>query len=90
MELLHQMILTMIWKTGGEDETAHTEDNDLPSCWQLDITYRNDETQQVSSPYSAPDRVLELVQELLSYLFAEEDDDDLLPDEDNEQSSENL
>ena len=73
-----------------EDKTAHTEDNDLPICWQLDITYRNDETQQVSSPYSAPDRVLELVQELLSYLFAEEDDDDPLTDEDDEQSSENL
>ena len=74
----------------ADDEAGDAEDNDLPICWQLDITYRNDENQQVSSPYSAPDRVLELVQELLSYLFAEKDDDDLLPGEDDEQSSEDL
>ena len=64
------------------DEDTDAEDDDLPICWQLDIRYRNDEVQQVSSPYSAPDRVLELVQELLAYLHPEEDEDDLLFDED--------
>lgn len=65
-----------------EDEDTNVEGDDLPVCWQLDITYRNDEVQQVSSPYSAPDRVLELVQELFAYLHPEEDEDDLLFDED--------
>ena len=65
-----------------EDEDADVGEDDLPICWQLDIRYRNDEVQQVSSPYSAPDRVLELVQELLAYLHPEEDEDNLLFDED--------
>lgn len=72
-----------------EDEKADAEDEDLPVGWQLDVTYRNDEVQQVSSPYSAPDRVLELVQELLAYLHPEEDEDDLLFNEDD-QNSEDL
>lgn len=66
-----------------EDEDADVEEDDLPICWQLDIRYRNDEVQQVSSPYSAPDRVLELVQELLAYLHPEEDDDLLFDEDEN-------
>lgn len=72
-----------------EDDDADMEDDDLPVCWQLDITYRNGESQQVTSPYSAPDKVLELVQELLAYLHPEEDNDALLFDED-EHNSEDL
>lgn len=77
------------WEDWEADEDIDAEDDDLPVCWQLDITYRNDEVQQVSSHYSAPDRVLELVQELLAYLHPEEDEDDLLFDEDD-QNSEDL
>lgn len=68
------------WEDWEEDEDSDAEDDALPVCWQIDITYRNGESQQVSSPYSSPDRVLELVQELLAHLHPEEDEDDLLCD----------
>lgn len=70
------------WEEDSEewegDETPDETDNELtlPACWQLDITYRNDDSQFVSSPYPATDKVLQLVQELLSYLQPEKDDVD--------------
>ncbi len=58
-----------------ESEKAN-EAEEAPFCWKLDITYRNSTSQQVSSPYAAPDRVLELIQELLTYLYPDELDDE--------------
>lgn len=62
------------WADGEDgDEADDVEETDLSLCWQLDISYRNGESQQVSSTDPAPDRVLELVQELLSHLHSEDE-----------------
>lgn len=57
----------------ADDASDAVEGDELPVCWQLDISYRNGESQQVSSTDPAPDRVMELVQELLSHLHPEDE-----------------
>lgn len=62
------------WADGEDgDEADDVEETDLSLCWQLDISYRNGESQQVSSADPAPDRVMELVQELLAHLHSEDE-----------------
>ena len=51
------------------------EEADIPVRWQLDITYRNGTSQQVISRAFLPDRVEELVWQLMEYLFPEDEDE---------------
>ena len=51
------------------------EEADIPVRWQLDITYRNGTSQQVISRAFLPDRVEELVCQLMEYLFPEDEDE---------------
>ena len=51
------------------------EEADIPVRWQLDITYRNGTSQQVISRAFLPDRVEELVWQLMEYLFPEDENE---------------
>ena len=51
------------------------EEADIPVRWQLDITYRNGTSQQVIFRAFLPDRVEELVWQLMEYLFPEDEDE---------------
>ncbi len=69
------------WDDEWDESDEESDVTDEPICWQLDITYRNGTSQQVISHDFLPDRVEELVQELLAYLLPEEELDDEAWDE---------
>lgn len=47
---------------------------DEPINWQLNITYRNGVSQQIVSSISLPDRVAELIWELMDYLYPDKNE----------------
>lgn len=59
-----------------EEIVIAPDETDATIRWQLDVAYRNGESQQIISRTSLPDRVEELVWELMDFLTPEDDLDE--------------